>query len=518
MQFDLADTIAAQASAPGPAVRAIVRVTGPQCQDVVRSVFQPTDDHAWKEARLPRQHRGSLNVEALPELEANCLLWPGARSYTGQPMAELHMLGAPPFVDAVLAAIYESGARAARAGEFTLRSFLAGRIDLVQAEAVLGVIDSEDHVELEKSLRQLAGGISSRLGHWRSELLNLLADLEAGLDFVDEDIEFVPNDVAVRRIAEARDEMQWFEQQASSRIESRDTFDVVLFGLPNAGKSTLLNALADSDVAIVSEISGTTRDYVTTTIEWRGMSIRLIDTAGWETGADQIMQRVAEIRSDILRSADLILLCRAADDLTNSKTGPSAMLEAETRDLPLINVRTKVDLAMPGADGSQREGPDKTSIEFEAAEAAIRNEDANGLRATESIEPEPRRVSTTSVEQSLSAPASDELQNRVSPVVECSALTGVGVEALKESIIACLSEQKTGDSEIIGATAARCRDSLRLTSESLGHALEACQSRAGDELVTMELRTALEHLGAILGEVYTDDVLDRVFSRFCIGK
>ncbi|HEX6983903.1 MAG TPA: hypothetical protein VF170_00940, partial [Planctomycetaceae bacterium] len=184
--------IAAVASAPGPAARAVVRVSGEGCRDAVRVVFSPDDEARWHAARSASRHPGRVTLtDARAELPAAAYLWPNARSFTGQPVVELHLPGSPPIIESVLAGLYHGGVRPARPGEFTLRAFLAGRLDLVQAEAVLGVIDAADHRELDLALRQLAGGLSGRLADVRRDLLSLLADLEAGLDFVDEDIEFV---------------------------------------------------------------------------------------------------------------------------------------------------------------------------------------------------------------------------------------------------------------------------------------------------------------------------------------
>ena len=175
------DTIAALASAPGPAVRGIVRVSGPSVKGVVSSVFTPDDFPRWKAARLPWRHPGTIDLPNvhLP-LPVDVLLWPTGRSYTGQPTAELHSIGSPPLLEAVLQNLFAHGARPAQRGEFTLRAFLAGRIDLVQAEAVLGVIDATDQQQLRLALDQLGGGLSHRVAALHEELLLHLADLGCG--------------------------------------------------------------------------------------------------------------------------------------------------------------------------------------------------------------------------------------------------------------------------------------------------------------------------------------------------
>ncbi|MEX0700720.1 MAG: GTPase, partial [Planctomycetales bacterium] len=282
MSLHLDDTIAALASPPGGAARGIVRVSGPEVRAALDTIFQPDGPPRWNSSRAAQRHSGRIllpNVRA--PLDVAVLLWPTRRSYTGEPLAELHLPGSPPLLEAVLSALHDRGARPARPGEFTLRAFLAGRIDLVQAEAVLGVIDAHDHRELETALGQLAGGLSGKIADVRRDLIDLLADLEAGLDFVDEDIEFVARHELAERVDRARGTVERLLDQASERMRTAGTRCVVLAGLPNAGKSTLFNALAGREAALVSPIRGTTRDWLSAELDWQGLAIELIDTAGW---------------------------------------------------------------------------------------------------------------------------------------------------------------------------------------------------------------------------------------------
>ncbi|MCA9067602.1 MAG: hypothetical protein KDA84_01680, partial [Planctomycetaceae bacterium] len=190
MTLELDDTIAALASAPGAAARGILRISGPEVRSVLARVINPV--LAENGSRLPKRFAGEMRLggdgSALP---VHVMFWPTNRSYTGQPLGEIHTIGSPPLLEQALSVLFQTGVRPARPGEFTLRAFLAGRLDLMQAEAVLGVIDAHDHQELETALQQLGGGISGRIAEVRSDLLDLLSDLEAGLDFVEEDIEFV---------------------------------------------------------------------------------------------------------------------------------------------------------------------------------------------------------------------------------------------------------------------------------------------------------------------------------------
>ncbi len=465
------DTIAALASAAGPGGRGIVRISGAECHAVLGRLFEPKDRPVWETARTAHRHEGQLRLDrqaiALP---GAVYFWPGRRSYTGEPLIEIHTVSSPPLLEALLSEIHAAGARPARPGEFTLRAFLAGRIDLVQAEAVLGVIDADDHRQLEQALRQLAGGISGPLAEVRGGLLNLLADLEAGLDFVDEDISFVGRVETIARLEQARLVVKRLTAQTDERMQTTGRRRVVLAGLPNAGKSTLFNALVGSEAALVSELRGTTRDYLKGEVVWQGMPLDLIDTAGRESetafdlATGEIFRSAQRLGGEQLEQADLVLWCTAAN-LDEPAIAQNELMVTDLcdRGRRLLHVRTKCDLA----EGDVRAG-----------------EEAGGRDS-----------------------------------VSVSALTEGGFEELQRAVSAILSDREnSGQNELLGSTASRCRESLRGTVECLTRAQQAADQSAGDEIVAMELREALEHLGQILGTIYTDDILDRIFSRFCIGK
>ena len=453
--MDLNDTIAALASAPGPADRGIVRVSGDGVIGELAGHFVSANDRQPQASRSAEAFDGEFVLNAINErLPARLLVWPTKRSYTGQPMAEIHTIGSPPLLEAILAQLFESGVRPAKNGEFTLRAFLCGRIDLVQAEAVLGVIDSTDQQQMERALRQLGGGVSGKLADTRSELIAILGDLEAGLDFVEEDIEFIPSDVMIERLRIAIDRLEQLASSSESRMESAVTATVALGGLPNAGKSTLFNALAESDEAIVSEIAGTTRDYLTVDIECDGTPVRLIDTAGQELSDSTIMQTAQRYRAEQLAEAKLIVWCSAADLSTDEQAEDKALLAELSADgRPVLHIQTKSDTASKGLSARTR----------------------------------------------------------------VSAATGDGLLDLRTKIAERL-DSGSGDSDLIGSTGARCRDSLGSAIQSLQAARDAAVTRLGDEIIAIELRSALEDIGTILGTVYTDDILDHIFSNFCIGK
>ena len=457
------DTIAALSSPPGSAPRGILRLSGPQTLPIVEKVFTPTDASRFDTAvskAAPRLHHGSLTVFEKFPLDALLYLWPGTRSYTGESLAEFHLVGSPVILDHVLTQLYQSGARPARQGEFTLRAFLAGKLDLTQAEAVLGVIHARDDDELKTALSQLAGGLSTQLQALRLALLDHLADLEAGLDFVEEDIDFVDRSSLILSLNEVINKTRELRDAASNQFRQDHPFKVVLAGLPNAGKSTLFNALSGQDAAIVSAVRGTTRDYLRHTLIWHNTQIELIDTAGWEQDPFGPMQQAQRLREEIINQADVLIWCTSPDIASDPILGPINSTHADQlrhQHDSVLHALTKSDL-LPAS-------------------------------------PNQHYDITLSVHQKTGLA---EIQHLIEQT--------------------CHAHQQGEQRLLVGSTAARCRDSLSKALELLESALSLAQSHAGDELIASDLRSGLEHLGEITGAVYTDDLLDRIFSKFCIGK
>ena len=453
MQVD--ETIVAVASNHDGGVRGIVRVSGPSTVSTVAPLFEPHDSsHQLESLNAARRVAGTLAVrEPFGEVECDVYLWPNDRSYTRQPTAELHTFGSPPILNAVVETLCQHGARLARPGEFTLRAFLAGRIDLAQAEAVLGVIDAANDRELNIALTQLAGGLSQPLDAVRDTLLNVCADLEAGLDFVDEDIEFISAEQLVGALMESRSMVMDAVEQMQQRGGERQLPRVVLRGEPNTGKSSLWNAMLGADEAIVTNVAGTTRDYLVGRVDLDERSFSIVDTAGVEREDDDLRRAMSGMSGSQAEVAELLLLC------IDSSRPLSAWEQAELAKSVAnrLVVVTKCDL------------PRAASLQTNIADVEVSTNDRKSI-----------------VE--LIQRCGDELET-------------LGLEA-----------------NVVASTVVRCRDALRRVLESVERAIALADSATGDELVAAELRVALDELGQIVGVIYTDDILDRVFSRFCIGK
>ena len=458
MNFAVDDTIAAVASPPGGSVRGVIRVSGPGTLSCLRRCFRAAGSTTVDDVRVPTRIFGHLHMPPpIGALPCHLYLWPTSRSYTRQPAAELHTIGSPPLLDAALDCVCQGGARLARPGEFTLRAFLAGRLDLTQAEAVLGVIDAENTRELHTALVQLAGGLSKPLLHLRGTLLDLLARIEAGLDFVDEDIEFVTSAQIDVELAEALESIDDVLTQLVARGEAGAEPCVVLRGYPNVGKSSLLNALVNSDAAIVSPQAGTTRDYVSRPFHWQDVSGTLIDTQGFADAGPQetLAQAAQRVAVDQARLARLVLVCLDV----------SRPLDATQYDLLCANLAA-----------------DRLMIVWTKADlVATRDHGVPGAMYT-------------------------------------SSRTGEGLVELRTAIVRRISGNHPAAGAAVASTAVRCRQSLEAAAVRLRTARHLAATGAGEELIAVDLRDALDELGQVVGAVYTDDILDRIFSRFCIGK
>ena len=447
-------------------------MSGERTTECAQAVFRPDkqdSDSDPFDIDRPTVLEGYLRLGTFRSpVPTDLYLWPNRRSYTGQPVAEFHTVGATPILDALVRELCAAGARPAEAGEFTLRAFLCGRIDLTQAEAVLGTIDATNRSQLDTALAQLAGGLSRPLSALRDSLLDVTAHLEAGLDFADEDLPFITPDELQTRLRECADAIDRLTSQLDTRHQATDLPKVVLSGAPNAGKSSLFNALVRGlsaqscgtlhTDAIVSRVPGTTRDYLTATLVLDDLACQLVDTAGIQSAEDQPIESAAQARmEDQCQTADVVLFCvdSSSEEKIAQATGPNA-------DSRRIIVLTKCD----------KEGPLPTQAEG-TLEASILT----------------------------------------------SSKTGHGLDALKEAVRRAVLA-RTGTTEgLVVTTAVRCRDSLRLTGESLHRALARLnEAFLQEELIAADLHIALEEIGKIVGVIYTDDLLDRVFSRFCIGK
>jgi tRNA modification GTPase len=487
------DTICAIATAAGGAARGMVRVSGADAVDIVARVFQVKNNRPLHLLRQPTVVPGEICIDLdfkSRRLPCDSFVWPTKRSYTREPVVELHTFGSSPVLESLVSVVCEAGARLAEPGEFTLRAFLAGRIDLTQAEAVLGVIDAQGTDQLSDALVQLAGGLARPLNRVRDDLLQLLAELEAGLDFVEEDIELISAAEVSRQLNLASEALVEISDQMASRYVGPTENQVVLLGKPNAGKSSLFNAIVNRHgiranalsrpiaAALVSSQQGTTRDYLTATISLDGLLCEIVDTAG-------------------------------ADDFATVRT----QVATESAQPARADSPSDIDTAARVFATERSERAVLRLLCIDASEIAA-------CRA-------PTFAPRTANYDVIVVTKADHLQHQSDiitaqsnvPMIATSSVLGTGLDELCDTLRRKLTGEQTAQrGQTVASTANRCRASIQSASEAVAHALEIASVRGGHELIAVEIRASLHELGKVVGTVYTDDLLDRIFSTFCIGK
>ena len=471
MKFDLQRTIVAVSSGSMPSRRAIVRLSGSLTHSILSQLFHVQSDLALLATTVPRAAQVTCsfalarsagdNAVSLSQIRATVYFWPDARSFTGEPSAELHLIGSMPIVEAMVAHLCSLGASPAERGEFTLRSFLAGKLDLIQAEAVLGVIEAEGPAQLQAALSQLGGNLSKPVREMRDQLVELIAHLEAGLDFVEEDIEFISNADLIAQLTDICKRIAALAEQLNTRDARSRAAQIVIVGLPNSGKSSLFNCLAGNDRAIVSSLAGTTRDAITQTVELQGMNVELIDTAGIEElNEDSPRAEAQTALQRRLQQADVALFC--------------------------------MDTSIP-IDQNWRTAQVQALVQ-------------NGIS-----------VLVVGTKSELYADRQPQFAGMFDSLV--SVRTGAGIAELTQHLAELVASHRLEfQSAALLHIAVRCRQAFSAAVATLDRAIALAKSGDGEELVAAELRMVLDELSAVIGEIHSDDILGEIFSRFCIGK
>ena len=446
----MTDTIFALATAAGRAAVAVVRISGPQSHDIVTALCGRSP--APRQAVVRKLRYGGVALD-----EALVLRFEAPGSYTGEDSAEFHVHGGRAVVEALLKALAELGARLAEPGEFTRRAFENGKLDLAQAEGVADLIDSETEAQRRQALGQVGGALSRRYDRWRDLLVQALAMLEAAVDFPDEDL---PEEVAERARPGLRQlgaELDAALSDVSRGRRVRDGFRIALVGAPNAGKSTLLNGLAERDAAIVTDVAGTTRDVIEVPLVLGGFKVLLADTAGLRETSDAIEAEGVRRAKVWAEDADLRLWVVDGFHVKQAEHRPDTI---RAGDWLILN---KADIA-----------------------------DATGL-----------------------ADAADQWAGQGLSVLRLTGKSDEGAAALRNALASHVAKALSG-AEFPAAT--RLRHAERL-GEAKGY-LERALSDAGleVELAAEDVRLAARALEKISGRIDPEEVLGRVFSTFCIGK
>ncbi|MCD6004887.1 MULTISPECIES: tRNA uridine-5-carboxymethylaminomethyl(34) synthesis GTPase MnmE [Halomonadaceae] len=448
------DTITALATPPGRGGVGIIRVSGPACRDIAAAVLGhcPSPRYA---------HYGPFYAAESVIDEGIALLFNGPHSFTGEDVLELQGHGGPIIMDMLLERCLQLGARLARPGEFSERAFLNDKLDLAQAEAIADLIDATSRSAAENAVRSLQGEFSQRISALVERLIELRVYVEAAIDFPEEEIDFLADGHVANRLDSVQQALTAVRKAAGQGALLREGMSVVIAGRPNAGKSSLLNALTEQDTAIVTDIAGTTRDVLREYIHIDGMPLHIIDTAGLRDTPDAV-EKIGVARAwEEIEKADRVLLL--VDASTTDATDPMTIWPEFVARLPdqtrLTLVRNKIDTS--------------------AEQAGI-------------------DLSTTP------------------PTIRLSAKTGVGVDNLKTHLKDIMGFSATTE----GRFSARRRhlDALDRAMIALETGRAQLDGYGAGELLAEDLRDAQQALGEITGEFSADDLLGEIFGSFCIGK
>ena len=454
----LSDTIAAIATPVGEGGLAVIRISGPAALAVADRCFVGIGKAAVRPSVAPTHtlHLGHIMHDGQPVDEVLLAVMRAPRTFTREDVVEISCHGGLLPAKLVLETVLGSGARLAEPGEFTRRAFLNGRIDLAQAEAVADLIHSRTELAMRAASEQLAGKLSQRINHLRDEMLRTLAHVEAHIDFPDEDIAPDTQAQLIERLEHGVQFMNELLRTANEGQILRRGIRAAIIGRPNAGKSSLLNQLLGHERAIVSAIPGTTRDTIEETANIRGLPVVFIDTAGLREARDEIeVEGIRRSRQSLERAEFLLHVLDASEPLT----GADQQYLHEFADKKRILVRNKIDL-----------------------------------------------------------PARLQLPANGSSVVGVSCLTGQGVETLKDAIkeLVWSGDIKAEMLEVM--INSRHQEALSRARTAAFRTLEALRSTEPLELVAMELRISVNAIGEIVGQTTTENLLDMIFSQFCIGK
>jgi len=453
----LRDTIAAVSTPPGNGGIGIVRVSGDKAAVIGDSVFKPMNDGGLLSHRF---YFGSICDPKTGETvdEAMAVLMRAPRSYTREDVLELHCHGGWLVLEKALSLILCCGARLADPGEFTRRAFLNGRIDLVQAEAVMEIIGSKTEAALQLAHKQREGLLSKRIEKVRDLILHALALVEAYIDFPEDGLGEADLDLIREYVDEALGDIGELLDNYDEGLILREGISVLIIGKPNVGKSSLLNRLLNENRAIVTHIPGTTRDIIEEAVNFNGLAVRLLDTAGIRHTEDLVEQEGISRALEKIPLADLVLL---VFDASKTFSQEDQLILDALSGRKFIAVLNKSDL--------------------------------------------PRELVFPS-------------ECRFDVQAHISANSGVGVDALKQSVCSCFLHSSNIDRrEFIAISRARHRDAL-LSADRMLRRFSASMGDCNLELLAIDLRDTLEAVGSVTGQTTTDDVLDSIFSSFCIGK
>ncbi len=464
------ETISAIATAPGEGGIGIIRISGENAISIANNIFRPFAAKSLNEYGF----RTAVYGQGLDEQdriidEAICIVMNAPNSYTCEDVVEIQCHGGSVVMREILALTYRMGARAAEPGEFTKRAFLNGRLDLSQAQAVMDVINAKTKASLEMAMTHLSGGFSNKIKGFRNDILAIIAHLEASIDFPEDDIEGMDFEDTRERISLLQDKLNKMLESANTGIILRDGLKTAIIGKPNAGKSSIMNLLLGQERAIVTDVPGTTRDSIEEYVNIGGIPLRLIDTAGIRDTDDIVEKIGVEKAYSYANDAELVL---AVFDSNEAMTSEDEEIIQLMDKCPgnIIVIMNKMDLS---AD----------------VNSDIISEKIKGCKG-----------------------------GKIRGIVPMSAKSGEGQEQLEQLLKDIVYGGNTKIMESQALCDARQGEILRQSASLLGDALNTIDMGMSEDFIVIDLRSAWEKLGEITGETIEDDIVDQIFSNFCIGK
>ena len=457
-----ADTIAAISTPPGRGGIGIVRLSGPLAAAIAPQLVRLRHPLEHARARLADVlDSAEPSASGEPIDEAVVTFFTAPNSYTAQDLIEIAAHGSPVVLDLLLRRAIDLGARLAEPGEFTQRAFLARRLDLTQAEAIRDLIEAQTLTQVRQAARQMGGALSRRIAPVKQSLVELIALLEAGIDFAEDDVDVTPDAEIARRIGELTVPLTALEASFARGRIIHDGMSLAIVGRPNVGKSSLFNRLVERDRAIVTATPGTTRDLVTERISLDGIPLELVDTAGLRETVEEVEQLGIARSREALADAELVLI---VVDATQELNDEDHRLLAAVAERPVVVAINKSDLASNQGGETATLSADKIKL----------------------------------------------------PAQRTSALTGEGIPQLRERIVALASGGAASEPGML--TNLRQHQAIATTLEALGSAQKANSTSIPHEMILIDLYRALWALDSLTGQTTPDDILNLIFSTFCIGK
>lgn len=457
------ETIAAISTATGSGGIGIIRMSGDKCFEILKKIFVSSQELILEDIKgYTIKYGYIINSETKEKIdEVLVSFFKSPKSYTRENMCEINSHGGIVVERKILEECLKNGAELAEPGEFTKRAFLNGRIDLSQAESVIELINAKSDREAQESLNQLQGELSKKINIIKNKMLDIMADIEASIDYPEYDIEELTEEKTIRVLGEIKEELIKLEESFHTGKLIREGIKTAIIGQPNAGKSSLLNAILKEERAIVSEYAGTTRDTIEEFITIKDIPLKIIDTAGIRDTNNAIEKIGVEKALKIAENADLVIAI-----IDNSK-------ELDNEDIKILNII----------------------------------EDKNAIIVLNKIDKDDKKAENRR-----------EIVKKNKPIIKISAVTKEGIEDLYNEIVKMFNINKIEATNDTVITNVRHKNQIDKAVKSINEAINVAKEKQTEDILAIYIKQTLEDLGEITGDNVSEDIINEIFSKFCLGK